>query len=82
MPRLSGCQSLYTDITLNIAAKTDPLLLSGSGFDAAIHFEHPAWAGMRRQVLFEERLVPVCHPDLLTDKNIFGQLNVSPDFLL
>ncbi len=37
---------------------------------------------MRRPVLFEERLVPVCHPDRLTDKNIFGQLNISPDFLL
>lgn len=33
---------------------------------------------MRRQVLFEERLVPVCHPDRLTDKNIFGQLKTLP----
>ncbi|MBU9846699.1 LysR substrate-binding domain-containing protein [Rahnella ecdela] len=78
IPRLSGFQSLYPDITLNIAARTDPFILTGSGFDAVIHFEHPAWAGMCMQLLFEERLVPVCHPDLLTGNNIVGQLNTLP----
>ena len=78
IPRLNGFQSLYPDITLNIAARTDPFILTGSGFDAAIHFEHPAWAGMRMHVLFEEKLVPVCHPDLLTDEDIFSQLNTLP----
>ena len=78
IPRLSGFQSLYPDITLNIAARTDPFIITGSGFDAAIHFEHPAWAGMRTQVLFKEKLVPVCRPDLLSDKDIVEQLNTLP----
>lgn len=57
------------DITLNIAVRTDPFILTGSGFDAAVHFEHPAWAGMRLRFLFEERLVPVCHAGLLTGED-------------
>ena len=78
IPRLSSFKSLYPDIILNIAARNDPFILTGSGFDAVVHFEHPAWAGMRVQFLFQEILVPVCHPILLTDKNLNGQLNGLP----
>lgn len=51
---------MYPDITLNIAARTDPFILTESGFDAAIHFEHPAWAGMRIQFLL--RKTGTCMP--------------------
>jgi DNA-binding transcriptional LysR family regulator len=78
IPRLSAFHSLHPDITLNIAARTDPFILTGSGFDAVVHFEHPAWVGMRMQFLFQETLVPVCHPALLTDKNVYEQLNALP----
>ncbi len=78
IPRLNTFKSLYPGITLNIAARTDPFILSGSGFDAAVHFEHAAWAGMRLQFLFEEKLIPVCHPALLTHKNSDEQLNELP----
>lgn len=78
IPRLSGFKSLYPDITLNIAARTDPFILSGSGFDAVIHFEHPAWAGMDLHFLFQEKMVPVCHPALLTDKEVNDRLNELP----
>lgn len=78
IPRLNKFKSLYPGITLNIAARTDPFILSGSGFDAAVHFEHSAWAGMRIQFLFEEKLIPVCHPALLTHKNSDEQLNELP----
>lgn len=78
IPRLSRFKSIYPDITVNLAARTDPFILTGSGFDAVVHFEHPAWAGMRMQFLFQEKLVPVCHPMLLTDKNINEQLNELP----
>ncbi|MDI7660314.1 LysR substrate-binding domain-containing protein [Cronobacter universalis] len=74
IPRLGGFRERHPDITLNIAARTEPFILSGSGFDAALHFEHPAWAGMRVTRLFEERLLPVCHPALLTT----GNLNALP----
>ncbi|WP_065356974.1 LysR substrate-binding domain-containing protein [Kluyvera georgiana] len=78
IPRLNKFKSLYPGITLNIAARTDPFILSGSGFDAAVHFEHSAWAGMRIQFLFEEQLIPVCHPALLTHKKSDEQLNELP----
>lgn len=78
IPRLHSFMSLYPDITLNIAASTDPFILTGSGFDAVVHFEHPAWAGMRTQFLFQETLVPVCHPSLLSQQDLFEQLNALP----
>lgn len=78
IPRLNKFKSLYPGITLNIAARTDPFILSGSGFDAAVHFEHSAWAGMRIQFLFAEKLIPVCHPALVTHRNSDEQLNELP----
>lgn len=78
IPRLRRFKSLHPEITVNIAARTDPFILSGSGFDAVVHFEHPAWAGMRTQLLFQEQLIPVCHPALLTNKDINAQLNELP----
>lgn len=78
IPRLGSFTSQHPDITLNIAARTDPFILTGSGFDAAVHFEHPAWAGMHIQFLFRENLLPVCHPGLLTGKNVSLQLNSLP----
>ncbi|MFK8257388.1 LysR substrate-binding domain-containing protein [Erwinia sp. AnSW2-5] len=78
IPRLSRFRTMYPDIAINIAARTEPFLLTGSGFDAAVHFEHPAWAGMRVHPLFQEKLVPICHPALLKDNNVSVQLNALP----
>ncbi|MBF4110915.1 LysR substrate-binding domain-containing protein [Enterobacter cloacae] len=75
IPRLSRFTSQFPEISVNLAARTDPFILPGSGFDAVVHFQHPAWAGMRLQPLFEEKLVPVCHPALLMDKEPGEQLN-------
>lgn len=65
IPRLPRFQGAHPDITLHLSERLDPFTLAGSGFDAAIHFEHPAWAGMRTHPLWDEVLVPVCHPGLL-----------------
>lgn len=78
IPRLNRFNDLYPALTLNIAAKTTPFILPGSGFDAVIHFEHPAWTGMRRQFLFQENLLPVCNPRLLTNDDVNRQLNELP----
>jgi len=78
IPRLNSFNALFPDITINIAARTDPFILPGSGFDAVIHFEHSAWAGMRMQFLFQENLLPVCHPALLTHDDVNQQLNALP----
>jgi len=77
IPRLRRFQDKNPNITVHIAERMDPFILAGSGFDAAIHFEHPAWAGMHLHRLLEEVLVPVCHPALLADAGS----NVSLDEL-
>lgn len=78
IPCLGNFWQKHPDITVNIAIRTDPFILTGSGFDAAIHFEDPSWAGMRSQFLFEENLVPICHPRILSNKYLINQLDQLP----
>ena len=63
---------------MHIAERMEPFLLAGSGFDAAIHFEHPAWAGMHLHPLLEEVLVPVCSPALLAGAGAKPSLDALP----
>lgn len=65
IPRLPAFSRAHPNITVHLSERTDPFALAGSGFDAAVHFEHPAWAGMRTYPLLQEVLVPVCHPALI-----------------
>ncbi|WP_241911913.1 LysR substrate-binding domain-containing protein [Telmatospirillum siberiense] len=67
IPRLKRFQDKHPNITVHLAERMEPFILAGSGFDAAIHFEHPAWAGMHTHRLLRELLIPVCHPALLTE---------------
>jgi DNA-binding transcriptional LysR family regulator len=78
IPRLKRFQDKHPHITVHIAERMDPFILAGSGFDAAIHFEHPAWAGMRIHRLLEEVLVPVCSPALLADAGASISLDELP----
>lgn len=65
IPRLARFGEMHPNITVHLAERMEPFVLTGSGFDAAIHFEHPAWTGMRTHRLLHETLIPVCHPALL-----------------
>ena len=78
IPRLKRFQDQHPSITVHIAEQMEPFLLAGSGFDAAIHFEHPAWAGMYLHPLLQEVLVPVCSPALLADAGANPSLDVLP----
>ncbi|RQR59772.1 LysR family transcriptional regulator [Burkholderia sp. Bp9125] len=78
IPRLKRFQDMHPNITVHIAERMDPFLLAGSGFDAAIHFEHPAWAGMHLHHLLQEVLVPVCSPGLLADAGANASLDALP----
>lgn len=62
IPRLPRFQQQHPNLSVHLSERMEPFVLAGSGFDAAIHFEHPAWAGMRTIPLLHEVLVPVCHP--------------------
>jgi len=65
IPRLGKFNQQCPGITVNLSERPEPFLFTVSPFDAAIHFEHPAWTGMIRRELFQEALVPVCSPALL-----------------
>ncbi|ASW06601.1 LysR substrate-binding domain-containing protein [Rhizobium sp. 11515TR] len=65
IPRLGRFREKHPNIIVHLAERMEPFVLTGSGFDAAIHFDHPAWTGMRMHRLLQETLVPVCHPTLL-----------------
>lgn len=78
IPRLKRFQDRHPHITVHIAERMDPFILAGSGFDAAIHFEHPAWAGMHLHRLLEEVLVPVCSPALLANAGANLSLDELP----
>lgn len=65
IPRLTRFHARHPNITVHLAERMEPFVLAGSGFEAAIHFEHPAWTGMRTHRLLHETLVPVCHPALV-----------------
>ncbi|HVJ37935.1 MAG TPA: LysR substrate-binding domain-containing protein [Stenotrophomonas sp.] len=67
IPRLPRFRQKHPRISVHLAERADPFALAGSGFDLALHFEHPAWTGMRTYPLLNEIFVPVCHPALLTN---------------
>jgi DNA-binding transcriptional LysR family regulator len=68
IPRLPKFHARHPGITVNMSERPEPFLFAESRFDAAIHYDHPAWAGMITKDLFEEELVPVCHPALLNGR--------------
>ena len=78
IPRLKDFQTRHPNITVHFADRAEPFVLAGSGFDAAVHFEHPAWAGMHTYRLCEEVLVPVCHPSLLAGGDPDALLGTLP----
>ncbi|QDG94643.1 LysR family transcriptional regulator (plasmid) [Rhizobium sp. NIBRBAC000502774] len=78
IPRLARFREQHPNIIVHLAERMEPFVLAGSGFDAAIHFEHPAWTGMRTHRLLHETLVPVCHPALLDRREGVVSLDVLP----
>lgn len=78
IPRLRRFQERHPNITVHLAERMEPFVLADSGFDAAIHFEHPAWTGMRTHRLLHEVLVPVCHPVLIDGRDAATALDALP----
>lgn len=76
--RLKRFHERHPHITVHLAERMEPFVFAGSGFDAAIHFEHPAWTGMRTHRLLHEVLIPVCHPALLDPCKEVPSLDALP----
>lgn len=65
IPRLPLFSQEHLDVVVNLSTRNDPFVLNGSGFDAAIAFAHPTWAGAESRHLFRSSLIPVCRPSLV-----------------
>jgi LysR family transcriptional regulator, glycine cleavage system transcriptional activator len=62
IPRLRSFYMQHPEILINMREKPEPFLFRNSNFDAAVHFDHPAWAGVIKLDLFGEELIPVLSP--------------------
>jgi DNA-binding transcriptional LysR family regulator len=82
IPKIAEFNAVYPDITINLTERALPFLFGDSIFDAAIHYRHPAWAGSTQELLFEEELVPVCSPKLLTGRKITSAADLASFTLL
>ncbi|KIN70865.1 Transcriptional regulator, LysR family [Sulfitobacter noctilucae] len=64
-PRLRDFAQGHPEVTVNLSTRLRPFAIQDSAFDAAIHFGHEDWPGVRYLPLMPETVVPVCAPDLL-----------------
>lgn len=67
MPRLERFRALQPDIDLRVLATDQPVLPGIGEVDLAILFGSGQWTGLRAQLLFGERVYPVCSPAYLRD---------------
>lgn len=59
VPRLKGFLTDQQDIAINVESRVAPFSLSEEGFDLAIHFGQPVWAGGVPRFLCDEKVIPV-----------------------
>lgn len=73
IPRLSSFYELHPDVTINVGARSERFLFDGTDIDGALCFGDANWPGALSDFLFEEDLVPVASPKILTGRR-GGQL--------
>jgi LysR family transcriptional regulator, glycine cleavage system transcriptional activator len=62
MPRLERFGILQPDVDLRVLATDQPVLPGAGEVDVAILFGSGQWEGLQAQLLFGERVYPVCSP--------------------
>ncbi len=65
MPRLERFGALQPEVDLRVLAADQPVLPSTQEVDVAILFGRGKWEGLEAQLLFRERVYPVCSPGYL-----------------
>lgn len=64
VPRLGAFMSDHPDVAISIESRSKPFSFSEDGFDLAIHFGQPTWAGGTATFLCNEVVIPVASPGL------------------
>jgi DNA-binding transcriptional LysR family regulator len=72
IPQLATFRERHPDVIVNLSDRPLPFPFGGTVFHAAVHYEHPAWAGNVQRPLFDEELVAVCSPSLFGGKRKIG----------
>lgn len=78
MPRLERFGALQPEIDLRVLAADQPVMPGIGEVDVAILFGSGKWDGLDAQLLFNERVYPVCSPGYLSDH---PELRQSADLL-
>lgn len=80
-PRLADFSRAHPEVTVHLSTRTHPFAFHTTAFDAAIHFGHENWPGVRYLPLMPETVVPVCAPDLLAAPIVAPQEMLSHPLL-
>ena len=72
IPRLVRFQQAHPEIEVRIATSVELVDFERGDFDCAIRFGDGKWEGLHADLLFPEKLVPVCSPSLPTKDNPLG----------
>ena len=65
VPRLASFAARHPDVPVNLSSRVAAVDFATGQFDAAIRYGTGAWEGCHALLLAEERIIPVCAPDLL-----------------
>lgn len=66
IPRMRNFQELHPDLDLRISTTYRLVDFAREDIDAAVRFGDGNWPGLIRDFLFQEEVVPVCSPKLLS----------------
>ncbi|SNY90772.1 DNA-binding transcriptional regulator, LysR family [Cohaesibacter sp. ES.047] len=72
VPRLTKFTTAHPEVLIHLITKIEPFEFADKEIDAAFHFGEGSWAGALTDVLMPEYIVPLGHPDLLTEKDAIG----------
>jgi len=65
LPRLSDFSALYPDINVRLDARLETVDFDREGVDVGVRLGNGKYPGMHVDPLFNETVVPVCHPKYL-----------------
>lgn len=68
IPRLNQFKQHYPHYVLNVITRDNQTELFPPGVDVVIRSGQGGWPGMQADELFIEKLIPVCHQDIIKEK--------------
>ncbi len=79
VPRLGRFQQSAPELTVNLSPSLGLASFEGQNLDVAVRFGEGDYPGLKAVKLFEEYLIPVCHPSLIDDSRpLDSQLSQLP----